>query len=49
MPYYNYDKIFSFRKFGFFLGLSYNHFHNVLGLFDVLSFPFTTSETKSDY
>ena len=29
---------------------SYNHFHNILRLFDVLtSFPFTTSETMRDY
>ena len=28
----------------------YNHFHNILRLFDVLSnFPFTTSETMGDY
>ena len=28
----------------------YNHFHNILRLFDVLpNFPFTTSETKRDY
>ena len=28
----------------------YNHFHNILGLFDVLpNFPFTTSETMRDY
>ena len=30
--------------------LSYNHFHNILRHFDVLSnFPFTTSETKRNY
>ena len=29
--------------------LSYNHFHNILRLFNVLSiFPFTTSETKCE-
>ena len=28
---------------------SYNHFHNILRLFDVLNFPFTTSETMRDY
>ena len=29
---------------------SYNHFHNILRLFDVLtSFPFTTIETMRDY
>ena len=28
----------------------YNHFHNILRLFDVLSnFPFTKSETMRDY
>ena len=28
----------------------YNYFHSILRLFDVLpNFPFTTSETKSDY
>ena len=28
----------------------YNHFHNILRLFDVLpNFPFTTSETMGDY
>ena len=28
----------------------YNHFHNILVLFDVLSiFPFTTSETMRNY
>ena len=28
----------------------YNHFHNILRLFDVLTnFPFTTSETMRDY
>ena len=28
----------------------YNHFHNILRLFDVLpNFLFTTSETKNDY
>ena len=35
--------------FGGYLG-SYNHFHNILRLFDVLpNFPFTTSETMADY
>ena len=30
--------------------LTYNHFHNILRLSDVLpSFPFTTSETMRDY
>ena len=30
--------------------LSYNHFHNILRLFDVLlNFGFTTSETMCDY
>ena len=30
--------------------VSYNHFHNVLRLFDILpSFPFTTSETMRHY
>ena len=30
--------------------LIYNHFHNILRLFDVLiNFPFTTSETMRDY
>ena len=30
--------------------VTYNHFHNVLRLFDVLpNFPFTTSETTDDY
>ena len=30
--------------------LTYNHFHNILGLFDVLlNFGFTTSETMCDY
>ena len=29
---------------------TYNHFHNILRLFDVLpNFPFTTSETMGDY
>ena len=29
---------------------TYNQFHNILRLFDVLpSFPFTTSETMGDY
>ena len=29
---------------------SYNHFHNILRLFDVLiSFPFTASETMHNY
>ena len=29
---------------------AYNHFHNILSLFDVLpNFPFTTSETMRDY
>ena len=29
---------------------SYNHFHNILGTFDVLAnFPFTTSEMTDDY
>ena len=29
---------------------NYNHFHNILKLFDVLpNFPFTTSETMGDY
>ena len=28
----------------------YNHFHNILRLFDILlNFPFTTSETMGDY
>ena len=28
----------------------YNHFHNILRLFDVLpNFPFTTNETMCDY
>ena len=32
-------------KFG-----NYNHFHNILGLFDVLpNFPFTTRKTMRDY
>ena len=31
-------------------GLSHNHFHNVLRLFDALpNFPFTTSEKMRDY
>ena len=30
-------------------GKNYNHFHNILRLFDVLpNFPFTTSETMHD-
>ena len=30
--------------------IAYNHFHNILKLFDILqNFPFTTSETKRDY
>ena len=30
--------------------LSYNHFHDILRLFDALTnFPFTTSETMRDY
>ena len=30
--------------------LTYNHFHNILRLFNVLpNFPFTTSETMDDY
>ena len=29
---------------------THNHFHNILGLFDVLpNFPFTTSETMDYY
>ena len=38
-------------KFSALLGSqSYNHFHNILRLFNVLSnFPFTTSETMGDY
>ena len=29
---------------------TYNHFHNILRLFNVLTnFPFTTSETMRDY
>ena len=29
--------------------VTYNHFHNILSLFDVLpNFPFTTSETMRD-
>ena len=29
---------------------TYNHFHNILRLFDVTpNFPFTTSETMDDY
>ena len=29
---------------------SYNHFHNILKVFDVLTiFPFTASETMRDY
>ena len=29
---------------------TFNHFHNILRLFDVLpNFPFTTSETMRDY
>ena len=29
---------------------TYNHFHNILRLFDVLpNFPFTANETKGDY
>ena len=29
---------------------AYNHFHNILRLFNVLpNFPFTTSETMGDY
>ena len=29
---------------------TYNHFHNILRLFDVLpNFPFTTSKTMGDY
>ena len=29
---------------------NYNHFHNILRLFDVLqNFPFITSETMRDY
>ena len=32
------------------IGKSYNQFHNILKLFDVLpNFPFTTSETMDDY
>ena len=28
----------------------YNHFHNILRLFDILpNFPYTTSETKCNY
>ena len=30
--------------------VTYNHFHNILRLFDALpNFPFTTSETMRDY
>ena len=30
--------------------ISYNHFHNILWIFDVLSnFPFTTNKTMRDY
>ena len=33
-----------------FLKTIYNHFHNILRLFDVLpNFPFTTSERMGDY
>ena len=33
-----------------FLLYSYNHFHNILRLFDVLTnFPFTASETMRNY
>ena len=29
---------------------TYNHFHNILRIFDVLAnFPYTTSETMRDY
>ena len=32
------------------MGQVYNHFHNILRLFDVLpNFPFTTSGTMRDY
>ena len=32
------------------MGQVYNHFHNILRLFDVLpNFPFTTSEMMSNY
>ena len=32
------------------ISIIYNHFHNILILFDVLpNFPFTTSETMRDY
>ena len=32
------------------LYITYNHFHNILRLFDVLpNFPFPTSETMRDY
>ena len=31
-------------------GTTYNQFHNILRIFDVLpNFPFTTSETMGDY
>ena len=49
------SKSFQLQIFLFFLilqypFLSYNYFHNILRLFDVLpNFPFTTSETMPDY
>ena len=37
-------------KLRFIIGVSYNRFHTISRLFDVLpNFPFTTSETMGDY
>ena len=49
----DYQIVVSFRPIYFLLQLAtiiYNHFHNILRLFDVLlNFPSTTSETMRDY
>ena len=47
------DRIFNahlFLTLNNFEKVTYNHLHNILGLFDVLpNFPFTTSETMRKY
>ena len=48
--YYFYNNLISIEDFDPKLPQSYNYFHNILRLFDVLpNFPFTTSETMGDY